>query len=394
MKGEVMPRKAPGAFRRPKIVGMLLCLLLVSACDRLPSFGGSTESETPCRPDEICGAESTQRVRSIKPFVVTKLASGSERRFSGEIVAANAASLSFAVGGQVTSIDVSPGDRVERGSLLATLDSAPYEINVQTAQADLNAAQAAERALRTDLERQGELRENGWISQAAYDQADVEYQNVRSQVSVAQSRLTLAQRDLASTRMVAPFSGVVSSISVDPFTEVRPGQVIVVVQSGDAFEVVVSVPEAVVSEVTAGSPVAIDVATLPLCGCLGNVVEVGAVSSAGNAVDVVVAVTEAPAELRAGMSAEVAVTLGTAERASGYFVPLSAIAPGENDEAASVYRFDRDESVVRRTPVRFIGSVAAEAIAVEGLEAGDIIAAAGVSFLRDGQQVRLLGQGE
>ncbi|MEO1309605.1 MAG: efflux RND transporter periplasmic adaptor subunit [Pseudomonadota bacterium] len=377
-----------------RILCVASCVPLASACDQILVVGTATEAAATCAPDEICGLAGADRVRAIKPYVVTQLASGAERRFSGEIEAANAAPLSFPVGGTVTSIDVSAGDAVEKNALLATLDDAPFDINVQSARADLSAAQAAERAMRTELQRQRELRENDWVSQAALDQAEVEYENARSQASVAQSRLTLAERDLASTRMTAPFDGVISSVSVERFTEVRPGQTITVVQSADAFEVVVSVPEIAVGAVTPGSPVAIDVATLPLCGCRGYVVEVGAVSSAGNAVDIVVAVTEAPAGLRSGMSAEAAISLGGTERASGYFIPLSAIAPGADDQSAVVFRFDRAEGVVRRTPVRFIGSVASEAVAVEGLEAGDIIAAAGVSFLSDGQRVRLLGQGE
>lgn len=375
-----------------RLVAGLSAISVLSACDQMAEIGLLGSGEEPCSSDEICGAASSERVRSIKPYVVTQLASGAKRRFSGEVVAANAAPLSFSVGGQVTSIEVSAGDAVPQGTLLATLDSAPFELNVQSARADLNAAQSAQRALATDLERQRELRKNGWVSQAALDQAEVEYDNAASQVSVAQSRLTLAERDLAATRMLAPFEGAVSSLNVDPFTEVRAGETIMVVQSDDAFEIIVSVPDAIINRLTPGSPVAIDVATLPLCGCLGNVVEIGAVSTAGNAVDVVVAVTQAPAELRTGMSAEVAMSIGGTERTAGYFVPLSAIAPGDTPESAVVFRFDQDEEVVREVPVRFVGSIAGEAVAVEGLEAGDIVAAAGVSFLRDGQRVRLPGQ--
>ena len=371
---------------------LVFSLLILSGCDQVSLPKALQSDEADCPSDQICGAAATDRVRSIKPFVVTQLATGSERKFSGEIVAANSAPLSFAVGGRVETIDVAEGDTVARNALLATLDSAPFEINVQTAQADLNAAQAAERALRTDLERQRELQKSGWISQAALDQAEVEYEGTSSQVSIAQSRLTLAQRDLAATRMTAPFGGVIASVDVDPFTEVGPGQPVVVLQSGDAFEVVVSVPDTAISQLTPGAPVSINVTTLPLCGCLGTIIEIGAVSSTGNAVDIVVAVTQAPDTLRAGMPAEVSMTLGDGSEATGYFVPLAALTPGTEENSAAVFRFDPNEGVVRKTPVSFAGSVAAEAVAVEGLNAGDIIAAAGVSFLRDGQTVRVLGQ--
>ncbi|MEL7489828.1 MAG: efflux RND transporter periplasmic adaptor subunit [Pseudomonadota bacterium] len=377
---------------RHRIKTFFILVLLVVGCERIPGFAGSHAENQPCGRDEICAAESEGRVRAIKPFVVTQLASGAERNFSGEIAAANEAPLSFPVSGRIETIDVAAGDAVEKGALLATLDSAQFELNLETTQADLNAALAAERAIKTDFERQKELQRNGWVSQAALDQSQVEYENARSQVSVARSRVTLAERDLASTKMQAPFSGVISSVDADPFTEVVAGRTIMTLQSGDALEVVVSVPDVAVDKLAVGAQVAIEVGTLPLCGCVGRIVEIGAVSSAGNAVDVVVAVTRGPPELRAGMSAEVAVTLSNETQVSGYFVPLTAVAPGDTDRSAIVFRFEPDEGVVRRVPVRFVGSIAADAVAVEGLNVGDIVAAAGVSFLRDGQRVRLLGQ--
>jgi len=386
-------------WRPVRAAFVALCALVAASCDEVARYAGSGAAQAGCGPDEICDRQGAERVRAIKPYVVTQLASGAERRFSGEVVAANSAPLSFPVGGRVLTIEVSAGDAAGKGDLLATLDAAPFELNVEAARADLSAARSARRALEADLKRQRELRKNGWVSEAALDQVEVEYESAGSQVSIAQSRLALAERDLASTRMLAPFSGVVSSVNIDPFTEVVSGQAVLVMQSSDAFEVVVSVPDAAVSRLAPGAPVAMDVSTLPLCGCRGAIVEIGAVSSAGNAVDVVVSVTEAPAGLRAGMSAEVAITLGGGERTAGYFVPLSAIAPGETADSAVVYRFDAEEGgrqgagegVVRRVPVRFVGGIAAEAVAVEGLEAGDVVAAAGVSFLRDGQRVRLLG---
>ncbi len=384
-------------WKRSACVGVrsflfLLSLQIIWGCDQIPGVGVSKDATPGCGPDVICAEQTPERVRAIKPFVVTQLASGSERSFSGEVAAANAAPLSFPVGGRVATIEVAAGDPVDKGAVLATLDSAPFELNVQTARADLNAALAAERALKNDLARQRQLQENGWVSQAALDQSEVEYENARSQVSLAQSRLTLAERDLASTRMQAPFTGIISSVDVEPFTEVTPGRSILEMQSGDAFKVIVSVPDTAVSKIAIGTQVAIDVATLSLCGCVGRVVEIGAVSSAGNAVNVVVAVTQAPPELRAGMSAEVAMTFATEQQTAGYFVPLTAVAPGETEQSAVVFRFEPEQGIVRRVSVRFVGSIAADAVAVEGLEIGDIIAAAGVSFLRDGQRVRLLGQ--
>ena len=115
----------------PRDIYLLLAIVVLSAC------GQTAPGDSSCGSNEICGTDSAERVRSIKPHVVTQLAIGSERRFSGEVAAAHAAPLSFPVGGRVMTIEVSSGDRVEAQALLASLDSVPFELNVESAQADL-----------------------------------------------------------------------------------------------------------------------------------------------------------------------------------------------------------------------------------------------------------------
>ena len=74
----------------------------------------------------------------------------------------------------------------------------------------------------------------------------------------------------------------------------------------------------------------------------------------------------------------------------GSHEPVLKIAPGDSEFTGSVYRFDREASVVHRVAVRVDGVRDNLVIVTEGLEPGDIVASAGVSFLMDGQAVRLL----
>jgi multidrug efflux pump subunit AcrA (membrane-fusion protein) len=72
-------------------------------------------------------------------------------------------------------------------------------------------------------------------------------------------------------------------------------------------------------------------------------------------------------------------------------IPISA-ALAEADNQFSVFVFDPGSSTVQKRPIR-TGGVRDNDIAVlEGLAEGDIIATAGVSFLRDSQQVTLLAE--
>jgi multidrug efflux pump subunit AcrA (membrane-fusion protein) len=70
-------------------------------------------------------------------------------------------------------------------------------------------------------------------------------------------------------------------------------------------------------------------------------------------------------------------------------IPMAAALP-EPDDRFSVFVYDRESSTVSKRSIQ-TGGVRDNDIAVlDGLEDGEIIATAGVSFLRDGQEVTLL----
>ena len=70
-------------------------------------------------------------------------------------------------------------------------------------------------------------------------------------------------------------------------------------------------------------------------------------------------------------------------------IPIAA-ALAEADDRFSVFVYDSESSTVKKRPVRAGGVGDNELAVLEGLAEGDIIATAGVPFLRDGQPVTLL----
>ena len=90
------------------------------------------------------------------------------------------------------------------------------------------------------------------------------------------------------------------------------------------------------------------------------------------------------------MTAEISITDAADGPDSGYFVPLSSIVASDEEYIGAVFKYDAGEGVVRRTPIRAAGVRENLVIVQEGVAPGDIVASAGVSFLMDGQRVRLL----
>lgn len=118
---------------------------------------------------------------------------------------------------------------VQQGELIALIDPAIFKAELDEAQADLAAAEAALNAARITrddeartLERKEGLIANQSISQSDYDAARARAQRAEAQVLLQQARVgqmrakaKKAQVRLRYTRIVAPVNGVVTSRNVD-----------------------------------------------------------------------------------------------------------------------------------------------------------------------------------
>ncbi len=342
--------------------------------------------------DDAAPPETAERIRAIKPYTVTEPAGASVRRYSGTVAASDTSALSFAVSGTIKTVTVKQGDRVTAGQVLATLDPKPFELDVQAAQSQLATAKATRDNKKVDLDRQRQLFSKGWVAKAALDQAIAAYDAAEGELNLARSRLGTAERDLANTKLAAPFGGVIASRNVEPFTETSRGTAVFQINSEGALEVDLSIPDSVVGRLTIGLPVTIEISTISGCGCSGRITQIGKAASAANAVEVTASIVDGPDGILPGMAAEVAVPFPGTNGKRGYLVPLVAIAPGDETARGYVFKFDETSGAVRKTAITGIKGRENFIEITDGVTAGDIVAAAGVSFLRDGQKVKLLGQ--
>ncbi len=139
--------------------------------------------------------------------------------------------------------------------------------------------------------------------------------------------------------------------------------------------------------------------------------ELGSRADTVSSFPVVVTLAQSDATIKAGMAVEVALEFAV-EQGQGYTLPLSAaIKSGQlehrdldykNDEKYSkrepsplnLYVYDPETSTVNARVVMINGISENSLLVVEGLEVGERVAIAGVSFLRDGQKVKLLSDSE
>ncbi len=116
------------------------------------------------------------------------------------------------------------GARVERGELLVRLETDRLEAAVDRAEASVQQAEAALAAARVERDRQAELEEDDFTSEAELQQAIVEVATQQANLSTARANLSTARADLSDAELRAPFDAVVVAADADIGAFASPGQ--------------------------------------------------------------------------------------------------------------------------------------------------------------------------
>jgi len=359
-----------------KFVNTLLILL------SYPMLFGCTEDVPP----------PIKRIRALKTITVTERASGINRSFPGSVEAVDKSSLSFEVSGNVKELRVKVGETVTKDQAIATLDKRPFELNVQAAEAEVKRVQVDLNNKKTNLVRFEEIRKKdaGAISQRSLDQARAAYESANNTLSYSKTQLNLALRDLEKTTLSAPFEAVIAERHVEPFQEVKRGQPIYDIYMEGAMEVLIDVSETIIENIYQGLPAQIRFSRSPDQVYEGLVSEISSVAGSASTFPVKVVIEDTGGKIRPGMSAEVSLELASPEAESGYLIPFHTLVPGDTKTTSSIFVFDPETATVKKTQVETQASVDNNIVVTKGVKPGDIVAVAGVSYLRDGQKVKLM----
>lgn len=315
------------------------------------------------------------------------------RRLAGVVEPVETANLSFLASGKVDKVHVKLGQSVTAGQPLASLDQRSFNLNYQSAQAQLEQAEAAFVEAKNEFTRYAELVEKGVVSRSGFDTAKSNFESTRSARNVAQTRLDIARKDLQDSRLLAPYSGIITQRNVEPSQQVSAGQAAFEIEGKDGLEVQVTVPETIIQELSTGMRLPVHFPALPDVTLQGIITEVGARAASANAFPVSLVLQDVPVGLRAGMTAEVDVTFKGARKTDyqgqSVQIPISAILAGAGQQAF-VFVFDPETKTVSKRQVQTENILDNQIFISNGLVSGEIIATAGVTFLRDGQTVSLL----
>jgi len=163
----------------------------------------------------------------------------SSQRFPGKILPLNYSKLSFEIPGKISQVTVDIGDAVEADQILAFLDPAEMQANLNQASARYDLASQA-------LTRFQDLKDKGFISNQELDKANSEY-------LVAKAQADLYRVKLEQTKIRAPFSGFIQNRFLDSGTVVSPGIPIIEIIDSTGVEAHVSIPSSVIESLEVGA---------------------------------------------------------------------------------------------------------------------------------------------
>lgn len=253
---------------------------------------------------------------------------------TGTVNAVTTVLVGTQVSGTIKNIYVDFNSPVKKGQLLAQIDPATFEAQVQQARANLLLAQANGAKAKASLidakrtkDRNNQLFSRNLIARSDLDTADTNAQvavtqlaAANAQVSQARAALSYAETNLRYTRIVSPVDGTVISRNVDVGQTVAASfqtpTLFTIAQDLTRMQIDTSVDEADIGKVQVNQPVEFSVDAYPDFIFKGKVAEVrSAPITVQNVVtyDVVVRVDNPELKLKPGMTANVSIVLADKE---------------------------------------------------------------------------------
>ncbi|NBD95507.1 MAG: efflux RND transporter periplasmic adaptor subunit [Gammaproteobacteria bacterium] len=330
----------------------VLALSLLSACAR-----EAAENPASGRPDEVAViAEPVSMQTSVQRVEAV-----------GTARARQAATIYAETGGEVTSIRFEPGDPVEAGSLLVTLEAEEEALAVALSEVKLREA-------RQLLERYERIDVPGAVSDSQRDAA-------RIAVEAAEIELELARAELDQRKIRAPFPGHIGITDVDVGARITPETPIAQLDDRSALFVDFEAPEQVFGEIVAGDTLEV----IPFSA--GQAPRPARVVTVGSRIDperrlftIRTLIDNRDDRLRPGMSFRVSFEI---EGQSYAAVPEAALVWGGD----GAYVWAVEDGQATRRPATIISRNEGRILVDAELSEGDLIVAEGVQKVRDGAPV-------
>ena len=344
-----------------------------------------------CRQPE--GEEGTTEEKSgaapVKVFKVQRQKISERLFYTGVIEAWNKINVTPDIGGKIAKIHVEEGDIVQKGQLLAELDTRAVRLQLEQAQAALAVAEANYNDAQKNMERMERLKKEDAASDQQYEKVKLAYDAADAQLKQARAAVNLARYSLDVSLMKAPFSGVVASRNAEVGDVINPmmggfspTSGVLTLMNFSRVKIEVDATQQDVARIKRGQPAELRVTALPDRIFQGKVSIVNITADPlSKKFRVEVTVDNPDLALRPNTFGEVSLEVSTHEHA--LVIPQKAVL-----ENKYVFRV-KDDNTVERVDLS-LGLQNSDRIEViNGLKEGDLVVVEGNFGLEDGTQIEI-----
>ncbi len=201
----------------------------------------------PARPALAAGTEP-----SLRSVAVSASATAPASSHDGVVEAVRQTVVAAQVPGAVVALAVKPGDRVKAGQVLLRLDARAAEQQAGAAAAQVQAARAAQDQATKEFERQKQLFEKNYISQAALERAEAQYKSTQAQAAAQVAAAGAARTESGFYTVKAPYDGIVSDVTVVLGEMAMPGRPLLTVYDPAALRITAAIPQSAAASLGAG----------------------------------------------------------------------------------------------------------------------------------------------
>jgi len=347
----------------------MLVLSLMTACGKQDKNAADNAQPGP-KPTLVTAA--TVNKSSIE---ITESAVGSLEGLIDPTIAAEVAA-------RVIKVHVSPGQRVKKGQLIATLDSTEFNLQRNEAQAEVARIEALLNNQTKIVERSQALVNKNFISQNAVD-ADIAQQNVlKEQLTGAKARVASIRNLGSKTSIYAPTDGVVEKKVVDTGEFVKIGDPIVQVVSNRKLRAHIPFPERLSNQLKPGMKVRLTTPTSD------KILETEIrelklmISETNRSIDIITDINN-ESDWQPGASVTGTVILG--KKANAIMVPEQSVVLRPAGEVVYQIKNNIAHQALVKTGQRQNGMVEI----VAGIQENDTIVVDGAGFLTDQAKIKI-----
>ena len=392
------------------LIVVMLMVIFVGCSDKTNELDETQETEN-YTPVEVDNAE----ISNIENVV----------NINGKVAAKEEVSIIPKAMGTVTKVNVDLGDNVEVGTVLFNIEQQDIALTVDQASNGVDLAQKsvaqAENGLETartnyelnkekienaqlNLERTRALYEEGAVSKAQLEQAELSaseknldvllaqvtqaeigYQQSQNQLKQAQISYEQAVNGLSNTVVEAPMKGVVSSLNVKQGQIVGSGQVAATIVDMDTVYVQISVVENVVNKIKEGQEAEISVPAV-FDGYIKRTI--GYISPTADPMNKLYTVRlyldNKEYGIRPGMTGSVKLSLDSVDEA----IVIKSDAVLDKDGKKIVYIVENDMAVEKEVETGLDTGELIEIIS--GINQGDSVIIEGQHYVSDGARVKVV----